>query len=142
MANQRAASSPADREREPLLLSTRPDTLIVLQAWVLLGGFFLVHNLVHATYEALGRDFPALLQLIFTFSLAPFLWYWLIQECRSRGQSFPLDMGLFLLVAWWFILPYYLWKSQRWAGLGKVILLGLLWTVTYLIGWGFLWVLA
>ena len=118
-----------------------PDRVLLLQAWILLVGFFLVHNLVHAVYSGWEREFPARLQLIFTLSLVPFLWYWLIQECRTRGQSFPLDMGLFLLVAWWVLLPYYLWKTQRWVGLGKVVLLGALWLATYLASWIFSWLL-
>jgi hypothetical protein len=118
-----------------------PDKLVQLQAWVLLGGFFLVHNLTHVAYEALELEFPARQQFLFTFSLAPFLWYWLAQECRARGQSFPFDMGLFLLLAWWALLPYYLWKSQRWRGLGKVALLGLVWAATYFFSRVFSWIL-
>jgi len=50
-------------------------------------------------------------------------------------------MGLFLLMAWWFLLPYYLWKSQRWRGLGKIAVLGALWLATYVASWVFSWVL-
>ncbi len=109
------------------------------QAWVLLGGYFLVHRLAHASYEAQAVEFPARQQFLFTLSLVSFLWYWLSEECRDR--RFPLDMGLFLLLAWWALLPYYLWKSQRWAGLGKIALLGVLWTATYLFARVLSWLL-
>ena len=116
--------------------------VILLQAWVLLTGFFLVHNLTHAVYSAWEREFPGGLRLIFAISFVAFLWYWLIQECRTRGQRFPMDMGLFLLMAWWIVLPYYLWKGQRWRGLGKMALLGVLWAGTYLASWAFSWFLV
>ena len=120
--------------------SVVPNALL-LHAWILLVGFFLIHNLTHAVYSAWERDFPGGLRLIFAVSFITLVWYWLTQECRVHGQRFPLDMGLFLLMAWWFLLPYYLWKSQRWRGLGKIAVLGALWLATYVASWVFSWVL-
>jgi hypothetical protein len=53
---------------------------------------------------------------------------------HSSRASKPLDMGFFLCATSFLVLPYYLWCTQRWRGLGKSLLVVALWA-TSLVAW-------
>jgi hypothetical protein len=38
---------------------------------------------------------------------------------RAVRVKFPLDLAWFMAFLWYFLAPYYLWRTQRWRGLGK-----------------------
>src|ERR687896_328477 len=44
-----------------------------------------------------------------------FLWlicWWLESDSRRVGTKWPMDLGMFLYVAWIFIVPYHLFKTR------------------------------
>jgi hypothetical protein len=41
----------------------------------------------------------------------------LLKDSRSRGVGWVFDMGLFLYIAWPFVMPYYLLKTRGAKGL-------------------------
>jgi len=66
------------------------------------------------------RRSAARFELLVTVSFGTFLWFWLKEQCRPYRTSFPLDIGFFV---WWagvVVVPYYLWRYQRWRGVAKV----------------------
>jgi hypothetical protein len=54
-------------------------------------------------------------------------------SCRAHRPSYPLDMALFLYGATFAVVPYYLWRTQRWRGIGKIGLLAAVWVGTYVL---------
>ena len=79
---------------------------------VLLYLFVLLTQIAAGGYQASGLEPPASYTFIYTCG---FLWvvgWWLRTDSRKRGIGWVFDMGLFLYVAWPFVLPYYLFKSR------------------------------
>ena len=52
-------------------------------------------------------------------AFACLLWVWLVSQGRAHRAAFPLDLGFFVLGAWPLVVPAYLWRFERWRGLGK-----------------------
>lgn len=86
---------------------------------IYLCSFFLVAQFINGINDTRGSysDFS-----IFWFGLA-FFWalnWWFIIDSRNHGTSWTdwhLDMGMFLYVAGFFIIPYYLFKTRGWKAL-------------------------
>jgi hypothetical protein len=59
---------------------------------------------------------------LFVFSLA-FYWalsWWFINDSRKQGAPWAdkyMDMGMYLYVAWIFIIPYYLFRTRGWKAI-------------------------
>ena len=62
------------------------------------------------------------LEIVSGPGFACLLWVWLVSQGRARGAAFPLDLGFFILAAWPVVVPAYLWRFERWRGLGKFAL--------------------
>jgi hypothetical protein len=61
-------------------------------------------------------------------------WFWFRQQCEPYGISFPLDIGWFLIQLWPILVPYYLWRGQRWRGLAKLAALLAAWLLAKVVG--------
>jgi hypothetical protein len=57
-------------------------------------------------------------------ALLAILWSWSLAQLGTRRLSGIPDLGVFIAVLWFILLPYYLWQAQRWRGLAKV---GVIW---------------
>ena len=56
-----------------------------------------------------------------------FLWgvgWWLRRDGRRRGVRWVLDLGMFLYIAWPFIMPYHLLKTRGAEGLLPILAFG------------------
>ncbi|MBC8031397.1 MAG: hypothetical protein H7Z16_14905 [Pyrinomonadaceae bacterium] len=72
----------------------------------------------------LASDFepnPAL-TLLYTFGFIWIIGWWLMTDSRKREVKWVFDMGLFLYLAWPFVMPYYLIKTRGARGL--LVILG------------------
>ena len=94
-----------------------------LLSWMLLGGFLFITGAARAVYSSHGEVPSARFELLARYGALAFLWYWFSQEFRARRATFPLDMGFFLAVLWFVLIPYYLWRYERWRGMAKLLLL-------------------
>ena len=103
------------------------------QAWVLVSLYFLAANGVGVLYSAAGLEVPAGLTLLTQILCILVFWGLLEAECRPYRVTFPLDMAYLLYVTSLMLLAYYLLRTQRWRGAGKLVLLVLLWGATYLL---------
>lgn len=109
--------------------------------WILLALFFLLTNGAAALYWASDAPLPSGAAVLLQLLAIPVYWCLLEVECRPHRVTFPLDMGLFLYVAGFLVVPYYLWRAQRWRGVAKVLLMALVWIVTYGLSMGLAWIL-
>ena len=50
----------------------------------------------------------------FSFAIA----WWVEIDRRRRAISMPFEFAAFMFFSWIFLLPYYLFKTRRWRGLG------------------------
>ena len=105
-----------------------------LLSWILLGGFLLIAGLARGVYAAHGSQPTQRFQLLTTLGLMVLLWYWFVQQMMPYRPRLPMDMGVILVALWFIFDPYYLWRYERWRGLGKVIGLIGLYGLTWVLG--------
>ena len=89
---------------------------------VLLYLFIVISQFGFGLYYGQQVEPPVGLTLLYFLC---FLWIvggWLRRDSRKRGIPWIYDMGLFLYIAWPFILPWYLLKSRGAKGL--LVILG------------------
>jgi len=87
----------------------------------LLYLFLVLTQIVSGAYAVSGLEPPASFTLIYIFGFFWIIGWWLLVDSRTRGVRWVFDMGLFLYVAWPFILPYYLVKSRGRKGLLAIL---------------------
>jgi len=96
----------------------------ILSPAVLLYSFIVISQIGFGLYYGRQIEPPAGLILIYPLALLWIVGWWLRTDSRKRGIPWIYDMGLFLNIAWPFIMPYYLLKSRGARGL--LIILGFL----------------
>ena len=83
----------------------------------LLYIFVTVTLVAHGVYFASKRESPPSFQLIYPLAFLWIIGWWLLSDSRKRGIKWVYDMGLFLYIAWRFILIYYLLKTRGAKGI-------------------------
>lgn len=71
--------------------------------------------------------------LVFYWALG----WWFINDTRKHGVTWVdkyLDMGMFLYIGWFFLVPVYLFKTYRWKALLIIGLLLVLVIIAYVAG--------
>ena len=89
---------------------------------VLLYAFLVITEIGNGAYLASGEDPPPAFTIIRALGFLWIIGWWLRRDSRSRGIAWVYDMGMFLNIAWPFIMPYYLIKSRGPRGL--LVILG------------------
>ncbi len=109
------------------------------QAWAWVVAFFVLVNGVEALYAAAEVELSATQTLLIRVLAIMVFWMLLLAECQPYRVSFPLDAAFFLYATSFLTLFYYLWRTQRWHGVKKVLFVVAIWGVTYaaaqLVGW-------
>jgi hypothetical protein len=105
----------------------------VVTAWLALSLVILLANGMSAVYWGGGIEMRPGLTLIIQLAMMRTLWRLLKVECEPFGVRFPLDVGMFLALIGLVLVPYYLWRAQRWLGLAKTLLIASIWLFTYAI---------
>lgn len=88
----------------------------------LLYIFLILTQIATGLYLASGLEPPAFFTLTYTLGFLWIIGWWLRTDSSKTGVRWVYDMGLFLYVAWPFVLPYYLIKSRGAKGL--LVILG------------------
>ncbi|MGE3468227.1 MAG: hypothetical protein AB7J13_15015 [Pyrinomonadaceae bacterium] len=44
------------------------------------------------------------------------VWWWLMSDSLRHGVRWPLDLGMFIYIAWPLLVPYHLFSTRGWAG--------------------------
>ena len=112
------------------------------QAWILAGLLGVVLSGVDAFYRAADVEPPGGLRIPLAALSVFVFWRLLEAECAPYRVTFPLDMGYFLYLTGFALLPYYMWRTQRWRGLGKLLALAWFWFVCYAAGLTVTWLLS
>lgn len=85
------------------------------------AGLLYIYLILTATaqgvYFASAAEEPVGFSLIYPIGYLWIVGWWLREDSRKRGITWLYDMGLFLYIAWPFIMPYYLLKTRRTRGL-------------------------
>jgi hypothetical protein len=62
------------------------------------------------------------------------MWLWLISDSREHGISWPMDMGMFLYVAWIFVIPYHLFRTRGFSGVVPILMVVFAFMSAWLLG--------
>ena len=87
----------------------------------LLYIFVALTQIASGIYLARADEPPPAFALMY---LLGFLWiigWWLLKDSRERGVEWAFEMGLFLYIAWPFIMVYYLLKTRGTPGLFVIL---------------------
>ncbi len=110
-----------------------------IQTWkplILLCTFLLVAQFMNGINVAPS---PYSDKTFFWFSLA-FYWalgWWFINDSRKYGFPWAdkyMDMGMYLYIGWFFIVPYYLFKTRGWKAVYVIGLLLGIYFGAYVVG--------
>ena len=123
-------------DSSPTTANARHQAPGVAWSWIALGLFFLGVNAAEALLALGDASLESGATFILRFVSLFLLWQWLESECRPYRQTYPLDIGMFLYAAGLGLIPYYMWRNQRWRGVLKIAGLFGLWGATYLIAEG------
>lgn len=93
-----------------------------LSPTVLLYIFLVVTKIGHGFYLAGADEPPAAFTLINTLGFLWIIGWWLRRDRPKRSIARVYDIGMFLYIAWPFIMPYYLLKTR--GGRGLLVVLG------------------
>ncbi len=88
-----------------------------LSPTLLLYSFVVITQFVYGFYVGQKMELLGGYELLHWATQLWILGWWLRADSRKRGVAWVYDMGLFLSIAWPFIMPYYLVKTRRAKGL-------------------------
>jgi len=91
---------------------------------IYLCAFFIVTQFINGFNDA-GGKYSDVSTFWYIAALYWALNWWVIVDLRNHGTNWKygyLDMGMFLYVAGFFIIPYYLFKTRGWKVLYKIVL--------------------
>lgn len=69
-------------------------------------------QLASGIYLASEREPPPSFSLLYVLGFIWIIGWWLLKDSRERKVGWAYDMGLFLYIAWPFIMFYYLLKTR------------------------------
>jgi hypothetical protein len=88
---------------------------------ILLYLFVVITQIGFGIYYGRQVEPPPALTLIYALALLWIIGWWLRRDSRKHGVPWVYDMGFFLVVAWPFIMPYYLVKSRGVKGIFVIL---------------------
>lgn len=87
----------------------------------LLYLFVVWTQLASGIYLASEREPPPSFSLLYALGFLWIIGWWLLKDSRERNVGWVYDMGLFLYIAWPFIMLYYLLKTRGMSGLMVIL---------------------
>lgn len=78
----------------------------------LLYVFVAVTQFASGIYLASEVEPPPAFTLLYPFAFLWVIGWWLMRDSRERAVKWVFDLGLFLYIAWPFVMPYYLFKTR------------------------------
>lgn len=101
---------------------------------VLLYTFFVVVQISSGIFAASGIEPEALYTVVYAVCSLWIIGWWMRSDSEKRGIAWVYDMGLFLYLAWPFILLYYLLKTRGLKGLLIVVVFAVANIAAYVTG--------
>ena len=94
----------------------------IISPTVLLYTFLVISQIGRGFYFASADEPPPAFTLINALGFLWIIGWWLRRDSPKRSIARIYDIGMFLYVAWPFIMPYYLLKTR--GGRGLLVILG------------------
>ena len=88
-------------------------------SWLFLVGFLVLVGAARGVYSAQELPPSARFESLVFLGSVTFLWNWIRQQCEPHAITFPMDLAWFMVLLWFLLSPYYLWRGERWRGLAK-----------------------
>jgi hypothetical protein len=88
-------------------------------SWLFLVGFLVLVGAARGVYSAQELPPSARFESLVFLGSVTFLWNWIRLQCEPHGVRFPMDLAWFMVLLWFLLSPYYLWRGERWRGLAK-----------------------
>jgi hypothetical protein len=101
---------------------------------VLLYIFIVVTQFAYGIYVARNAAPPPAFTLLYPFCFLWVIGWWLMRDSRVHNVKWVFDMGLFLYIAWPFIMPYYLFKTRGARGFVTILIFGAAYLGAYVAG--------
>ncbi|HEY0431950.1 MAG TPA: hypothetical protein VGC61_09020 [Pyrinomonadaceae bacterium] len=89
----------------------------LLSPAALLYFYLILMSVAHGVYAAAQAEPPPLFTAVNYVGHLWIIGWWLLTDSRKHGIAWVYDLGLFLSIAWPFIMPYYLLKTRGAKGL-------------------------
>src|SRR3982751_314282 len=90
----------------------------------LLYIYLVITQTIAGFYLSRGIELPPTYTFLYPLGLLWIMGWWLQKDSRKHGVAWVFDMGLFLSLAWPFIMPYYLFKTRGWRALFAILAFG------------------
>ena len=74
--------------------------------------FVFLSQFVATFYAAFQFESSALFDALSRLAFFWLISWWLVEDSRQRGMSWPIDTGMFLYVAWIILIPYHLFRTR------------------------------
>ena len=87
----------------------------------LLYSFVVLTQVASGIYLTRGVEPPPAFALMYVLGFLWIIGWWLLKDSRERKVKWAFDMGLFLYIAWPFIMLYYLLKTRGTQGLFVIL---------------------
>jgi hypothetical protein len=87
----------------------------------LLYVFVVWTQVASGIYLASDREPPPVFSLLYVLGFIWIIGWWLLRDSRRRSVRWVYDMGLFLYIAWPFIMLYYLPKTRGVQGVWVIL---------------------
>ncbi len=100
---------------------------------ILVTAIFVTH-VADGLYLGLGRTPPDTLEPLSALALIACVWAWFAAYSARHGIRWPLDLGCFLAIAWPFLLPYYVLRTEGRRGWGRIGLFCFTYFTAWLVG--------
>lgn len=101
---------------------------------ILLCFFLLIVQIANSFYLARGVEPSPAFDLLYALGFLWLIGWWLKEDSRRYGVKWVYDMGLFLYLAWPFVIPYYLFKTRGVKALITILSFAGIFMATYMIG--------
>ena len=94
-------------------------------AWAILYGYFVLMGLAGGLYRSASVEPTAGFELVYRGAFVIALASWFTEYARRHRLALPMDVGLFLYVASFVMVPYYVVRAEGWKrGLRTLCLVG------------------
>ena len=77
---------------------------------------------------------PPVFEFLYSFASTGLICWWIRDDSKRQGVSWPLDLGMFLYSAWPVIVPYHLFKTRGLRGFYGIFAFLGVFAAAYVIG--------
>ncbi|MGQ0543013.1 MAG: hypothetical protein ACT4O9_14345 [Blastocatellia bacterium] len=79
-------------------------------------AFTFFAQVIALLYEAWALEPPTAYLYLLYLAHASILWWWLKEDSRKTGGTWPMDLGYFIYLAWPVLIPYHLFTTRGLRG--------------------------